>query len=198
MRRLAKQQPTLVAAEIDHEHARELEAIGQLLDELPQAVQAVHADLIRDLKDPEKGRDGMTAEQVLRVLVLKQMKGFSYDQLSFELSASLCYQRLCRFGMYDPVPKKSSLQRDCKRVRPETLESINRSVLELAGERGVEDGARVRVDCTVEETNIHSPTDSSLLFGRAIPPTRPKKIRVSDNSQFAISPCSPAPRLQQT
>jgi len=101
---------------------------------------------------------------VLRVLVLKQMKGFSYDALSFELESSLCYQAFCRFGLDEHIPKRSSLQRDCKRVHAETLESINRHLLGYANEQKVERGRKVRVDCTVEGSNIHDPSDSSLLF----------------------------------
>lgn len=138
--------------------------MSDVLDRLPQLLEAVHADLVRDLRSPEKGRSGMSAEQVLRVLILKQMKGISYDELSFELSSSLCYQSFCRFGIDEDIPKKTSLQRDCKRLSALTLESINRHLLDYAREQKIEDGRKVRVDCTVQETNIHEPSDSSLLF----------------------------------
>lgn len=138
--------------------------MSEVLDGLPEVVEGVHADLVRGLANPHKGRKGMSAEQLLRVLILKQMKGFSYDELSFELASSLCYQRFCRFGIDERIPKKASLQRDCKRVRAETLESINGHLLGYASEQKIEAGRKVRVDCTVEETNIHAPTDSSLLF----------------------------------
>jgi IS5 family transposase len=138
--------------------------MSEVLDQLPQVVEAVHADLVRGLRHPDKGRMGMSAEQVLRVLILKQMKGFSYDVLSFELQSSLCYQSFCRFGLGERIPKKASLQRDCKRARAETLESINRHLLGYAHEQKIESGRKVRVDCTVQETNIHKPSDSSLLL----------------------------------
>ena len=160
---IAKQLP-VVPAPLQHEHARELRAMSNVLDQLPGVVEQVHADLVRGLCDSRKGRKGMSAEQVLRVVVLKQMKQFSYDELSFELCTSLCYQSFCRFGLAERIPKKSALQRDVKRVGAKTLESINRRLVLYASEQGIEQGRKVRTDCTVEETNIHPPSDSSLLF----------------------------------
>lgn len=160
---IAKQLP-VVPAPLQHEHARELRAMSEVLDELPDLVERVHTDLVRGLRDAAKGRRGMSAEQVLRVLVLKQLKQFSYEELSFELATSLCYQSFCRLGVAERIPTKSALQRDLKRLRAETLEAINRRLLDYANEHGIERGRKVRTDCTVEETNIHAPSDSSLLF----------------------------------
>lgn len=164
MRESLPQQLSVVPAGLEHAHARELEAMSEVLDQLPETVAQVHCDLVRGLRRPDKGRKGMSAEQVLRVLLLKQMKGFSYDELSFELASSLCYQRFCRFGASERTPKRSSLQRDLKRVRSETMEWINRRLVDYAREHNIERGRKVRVDCTVQETNIHEPSDSSLLF----------------------------------
>lgn len=164
MRESLPQQLSVVPAGLEHAHARELEAMSRMLDQLPEIAAWVHEDLIRGLRMPDRGRKGMSAEQVLRVLLLKQMKGFSYDELSFELAASLSYQRFCRFSTNECTPKRSSLQRDLKRLRPETLERINRRLVGYATEQNIEHGRKVRVDCTVQETNIHKPSDSSLLF----------------------------------
>lgn len=160
---IAKQLP-VVPAPLQHEHARELRAMSEVLDQLPELAEQAHADLVRGQRDAGKGRRGMSAEQVLRLLVLKQMKQFSYDELSFELASSLCYQSFCRFGVAERIPKKSALQRDLKRLRAETLEAVNRELLGYANEQGIERGRKVRTDCTVEETNIHEPSDSMLLF----------------------------------
>jgi IS5 family transposase len=66
--------------------------------------------------------------------------------------------------MDERTPKKSSLQRDLKRVRSETLEAINRRLVHYAREHDIERGRKARMDCTVQETNIQAPSDSSLLF----------------------------------
>ena len=78
----------LVPAAIDHDHARELGASSTLLDDIPEAARLIHEDLCWRGKrrvDPSKGRRGLTAEQLLRVAMLKQMTGFGYKQLAFHL-----------------------------------------------------------------------------------------------------------------
>ena len=62
------------------------------------------------------------------------------------------------------MPSDTTLQRDVKKLRYETIEAINRIVLGVAADEGIENGRKVRVDCTVTESNIHRPTDSSLLW----------------------------------
>lgn len=138
--------------------------MSDLLDEVPQIVELVREDMIRDLRDPEAGREGMTAEQVLRALIVKQMNGFSYELLAFHLSDSRSYRAFCRLGIGDSAPSKSALQRDIKKLRPETLEAINRVFVGLAQKKGIEKGRKSRIDCTVVESNIHHPLDSSLLY----------------------------------
>ncbi|MBA2670137.1 MAG: ISNCY family transposase, partial [Gemmatimonadetes bacterium] len=69
-----------------------------------------------------------------------------------------------RFGVMEEVPGRSTLAENVKKVRAETLEHINRLLLGHAKAAGVEKGRKVRIDATVVETNIHTPTDSSLLY----------------------------------
>ena len=164
MRNRIHKQLAIVQPHFDHEHARELKAISDLLDEAPQIVGLVHEDMIRDLRDPGAGREGMTAEQVLRALIVKQMNGFAYEELAFHLADSRSYRAFCRLGICDGAPSKSSLQRDIKKLRPETLETINLILVGLAVEKKIEKGRKGRIDCTVVESNIHHPLDSSLLY----------------------------------
>lgn len=163
MREKANPQLRVVPAAVSHGHAEEMETISDLLDQRPEAVDGVHADLVEGLKHPETGRPGMTAEQVLRAIIVRQMNGFSYEQLAFHLEDSATYRRFCRIGFADKPPSADTLQRNIKKVRAETLEAFNKLLMQLAGENGIEDGAKIRADCTVTETNIHEPTDSSLL-----------------------------------
>jgi len=106
----------------------------------------------------------MSGDQVLRVLLLKQMNGFSYRELEFHLADSVSYRTFCRFGALEPTPTRATLAENLKKVRASTLEAIGAMVLRYAAERGVERGRKVRVDSTVVETNVHAPTDSSLLW----------------------------------
>jgi len=165
MRNRIRKQTRLVEPSINHEHAKELKRIREIISDCPEIADLVYEDLIRGLDDPETGRDGdMTAEQVFKVLLIKQMNGFSYRLLEYHLADSRTYRWFCDFGIGDEIPSESTLNRDIKKVRPETLEAINRIVLGVADKEGIEKGRKVRVDCTVTESNIHRPTDSSLLW----------------------------------
>jgi len=164
MRRIILQQPSIVETTGNHQHTTELHKIDEILRCLPRIAGLVHEDLVRGLKDPRTGRRGnLTADQVVRVLLVKQMNGFSYEELAFHLADSKTYRAFCGIGFTDKVPKSSILQRDIKKIRPETLEQINVLILGKAKDEGIEKGRQVRIDCTVVETNIHHPTDSSLL-----------------------------------
>ena len=164
MRNKNSKQLKIVEPGIDHEHARELKEIQRLVEENPSILDLIHADLIRDLVDPEAGREGMTARQVFCVLLIKQMNGFSYRVLQYHLADSRTYRWFCGFGIADVIPSESTLNRDIKRIRPETMEAINRILIASAAKKGIEKGRKVRVDCTVTESNIHHPTDSTLLL----------------------------------
>lgn len=167
MRKSLLDQLSLMPAPIAHVHAQELAAMAALLDRLLEAVALVHEDLsVRGGRrvDPTKGRDGMAAEQVLRVAVLKQHTGLSYERLAFALADSSTYRGFCRLGYEQKPPTRSALQKNIKRVSATTWEKINQIVVRQAQALGVEKGTKVRTDCLVVESNIHHPTDSSLLW----------------------------------
>ena len=109
------------------------------------------------------GAQGMTAEQVLRAALIKQMMGFSYEELEFHLQDSITYRWFCRFHLQDSF-KKSTLNHNIKAITPETWEEVNRVLLEYAKKNAIEAGRKVRVDCTPVESNIHKPYDSDLLW----------------------------------
>jgi IS5 family transposase len=155
-------QPSLWQPRVDTTHSRELGAISDLLDENPQICQWVWEDLTRGTSS--RGAKGLTAEQVLRALILKQMHRFSYEELTFYIADSVSFRYFCHVGLDSELPSRSALAAAIKALRPETLERINQALLEKALECGLEDGQKVRVDCTAVETNIHHPTDSELLW----------------------------------
>lgn len=163
MREKIHRQLRLVAGRIDHVHAREWDAISTILDAVPGALAWVHEDLVGGPRGVQTGREGMSSEQVLRALIVKQLNGFSYEQLAFHLADSLTYRRFCRLGIGERPPKRSTLQASMKRIQPSTLEMINRMLVHEAVEQKIESGSKIRVDCTVIDANIHHPTDSALL-----------------------------------
>jgi len=163
MRRSVRDQLSLVPAPFGHEHIRELQAVRAILDRHPEFARWVQADLLAGGIAADRGRAGMSGEQALRALVIKQANGFSYEGLAFHLVDSQSYRAFCLIGFADKTPSKSTLQRNLKRVRAETLERVNRALVQHAQAEGIEDGQRLRSDSTVIKAAIHEPTDSTLL-----------------------------------
>lgn len=163
MRRREEQLP-LSRWWIDHAHARELEKISQILDENSALGDLIQQDLLRGVKNPHRGRAGMSGDQLLRVLALKRMNDFSYADLEFHLMDSVSYRTFCRIGEMDPAPSRSAVAENAKKIRWQTLEKLNRVLVDYARQQGVEDGSKVRVDSTVVEAHIHPPSDSAVLY----------------------------------
>ncbi len=148
-----------------HPRAAELCEMSALLDASVGVLRRVQADLLRQRKaDAKRGREGMTAEQVVRAALVKQMFGSSYEELAFQLSDSLVLRGFCRLSPSAAPPKKSALQANIASIRHETWEAMNKALVLRARERKLEDGRWMRTDTTVVESNIHHPLDSSLLF----------------------------------
>jgi transposase, IS5 family len=140
---------------------KELDQISRILDATPSVLDHVFKDLTTAHRI-DTGRKGMTAEQVLRCAILKQYRELTYEELAFHLEDSDAFRSFARLEM-GQYPSKSILQENIKGMTEETWEAIHRDVLEYAREEGIEKGRTVRVDSTAVETNIHHPTDSTLL-----------------------------------
>jgi len=166
MREARKTQETLREPWLNLDHAKELEAMSRLLDDNPTVAELVWQDLrvATGSKQATRGAGGLSADQVLRILMVKQMNGFSYRELAFHLADSSSYRTFCRLGITDKVPTKSSLNVNLKALRPSTLEAVNRVFIGAAQKAKVETGRTARADCTVVESNIHDPMDSEQLW----------------------------------
>jgi transposase, IS5 family len=116
----------------------------------------------RHPKSRSRGRKGTPAELVLRLLVLKHVRNWSYEVLEREVRANLVYRHFTRVGG-GKVPDAKTMGRWGVAVGPEALERVHARIVAIARENRVIKGRRMRVDTTVVETNIHYPTDSSLL-----------------------------------
>lgn len=113
-------------------------------------------------KSKTRGRPGTPAEVVLRMLVLKHMRDYSFEELSREVRANLVYREFTRVGG-GKVPDDKTMGRLARQLRPEVIRQVHDRVVAIAQEENIVQGRKMRVDTTVVESNIHYPTDSSLL-----------------------------------
>ena len=113
-------------------------------------------------KSKTRGRKATPAEVVLRMLLLKHVRDWSYETLSREVRANLVYREFTRIGG-EKVPDDRTMGNLARQLGPEVIEKLHRRVVEIAQENKIATGRKMRVDTTVVETDIHYPTDSTLL-----------------------------------
>ena len=140
-----------------------LQAICDLLDQNREVLERVQRDLDRGLKNPSKGRHGLTARQVIGALVLMRIKNWDYRELRERIADGLTLRQFTDFHSGE-VPKHDAFNRGINRLTPETIKYISGLFVGVAVELGLEDGSKLRVDTTVVETDIHHPTDNTLLW----------------------------------
>jgi IS5 family transposase len=134
----------------------------RVLDDEKLLTVVYEALVRRHPKSRTRGRLGVSAEIVVRMLLLKHIRNWSFDVVEREVRPNLLYREFTRVYA-GKVPDAKTLGRQARSLGPEVIEQIHRRIVELAVENKVVQGRRMRVDTTVVETNIHYPTDSSLL-----------------------------------
>jgi len=113
-------------------------------------------------KTLETGRNSTPVEVVLRMLVVRRLYNYSYEETAQVVSDSLVLRQFCRVYL-QKVPVDTTLIRLANVIQPKTLEQFNERITQLAMEHKVTKGRKLRTDGTVVETNIHAPSDSRQL-----------------------------------
>jgi len=134
-------------------------------------------------KSATRGRKGTPAEVALRMLSLKHMRNWSFDTLEREVRANLVYRVFTRVGA-EKVPDAKTLARIEGALGPEVFQKVQSRIVGIAKEKKAVEGRKMRVDTTVTETNIHSPTDSSLLGDgvRVLTRTMKRVVEIGGNA----------------
>jgi IS5 family transposase len=139
-----------------------LAQIDQLLED-EALYQLIRNDLARRYPFTEQtGRNSTPVEVILRILAVKRLYGLSYERTEYQVRDSLVLRQFCRV-YFNEVPDDTTLIRWAGLIQPETLERFNHRLTQLATQLKVTKGRKLRTDGTVVETNIHHPSDSSLL-----------------------------------
>jgi IS5 family transposase len=140
----------------------ELRVLDELL-EVDELFELVRADLVKRYPNSAKlGRHSTPVEVILRMLVVKRLYGFSYEQTEHFVSDSIVLRQFCRLYL-ERAPDDTTLIRWANVIGAETVAALNDRAVELARSLKVTRGRKMRVDATVVETNVHHPTDSALL-----------------------------------
>jgi IS5 family transposase len=152
----------LIADEVKDLHEAWMKHADQVLADKEIVATVYEALAKRHPHSRTRGRRGAPAEVVLRLLVLKHMRNWSYGVLEREVRANLVYRDFTRVGG-TKMPDAKTMGRWGVALGPEAIHQIHDRMVQIARDHRVTEGRRMRVDTTVVETNIHYPTDSSLL-----------------------------------
>jgi len=139
-----------------------LKQLDGVLEDEKLVDQVFEALTKRRQESARTGRPSTPAEVVLRMLVLKHLRSWSYEQLQWEVTGNFVYRRFCRIDGGE-VPDSKTMVRYGQLIGGEVVQQLFARVVELAKLRGATKGRRLRVDTTVVEAPIHYPTDSGLL-----------------------------------
>jgi IS5 family transposase len=140
-----------------------LEKITGFIGKHPELAEAIRCDLERGVKNPKTGRRGLSPNQVLRSLILMRIKNWDYRELRERINDGYTLRNFTGFHSQS-VPKHNAFNSAFNRIRPVTMNTINDAVIAAAVADGLEDGKKLRVDTTAVETDVHWPTDATLLW----------------------------------
>ena len=152
----------LIANEVEDLREKWMTHADEVLED-EQLVATVYEALAkRRPKSRSRGRQATPAEVVLRLMILKHARNWSYYILEREVRANLVYRDFTRVGAAK-MPDAKTMGRWGRALGPQVIKRVHEQIVEIARTKEVIEGRRMRVDTTVTETNIHHPTDSSLL-----------------------------------
>jgi IS5 family transposase len=146
------------------EYRAKYEAIDGIVRANPEMVRLAHRDLAKHLSASRSGREAKyTSEHILRALVVMFVESDSYREVVIRIEGSEFLRGFVGLGVR-PMMDYSFLSKAFGCLSPETWEAINGRLQAYAAKEGKITGEKLRVDTTVVETNIHYPTDASLLW----------------------------------
>jgi transposase, IS5 family len=149
--------------QIVNEYREKYEALSAILDDNLNLLLPAHQDWVELLSTSEEGRDGYTSEQLLRALVVMFLEGKSYRNTVILIDNSEFLQYFVRLGVKETMDY-TFLNKAYNALRSTTLDTMNGILTGYAITEEMISGEKQRMDTTVYETNIHYPTDSSLLW----------------------------------
>jgi IS5 family transposase len=151
---------------LTREYYAKYQVISRILDANPEILDLAHRDL-RDALMTSNGsrpaRVRFTTEHVLRLLIVQSLEGLSLRQTVVRVDDSPALRQFVRLGM-KPMMDFTTLDKLKNALSPVTWKEIHRSLARHAVSEHKISADRLRLDTTAVETNIHWPTDSTLLW----------------------------------
>jgi len=142
----------------------EFGVMDTILEMHPELLEYIRVDIISGNKLSDFGRkDIPSVEQIARAAIYKELKQLDYRELEYhQVDSRICEQfvklddgHTFSFQMY---------QKYISRIKAESLNNLLVALNKIAISEGLEDVEKLRQDSTIVETNIHYPTNNSLVW----------------------------------
>jgi len=147
-----------------HDYRARYRAISQVLDKNPEVLDLVDRDLQKLSQGGRKGRKGdFTSENILRALIVQDMEGLPFREAVIRMGGDAFLQDFLRTRK-KAVMDFTFLDKCSLAIQPETWKRVNELLGRYGVQRGIVNPKVIRADTTVMESNIHYPTDASLLW----------------------------------
>lgn len=167
MRKIVSSKPNfflniLCEQEVIAQYHEKYDAMDKILTATPEILNSVHLDL-KNYGDGQQRECPFSSEQILRMAIVKQYENWSYRECIIRISESDFLRNFVRIGM-GRIMSFGFLCGAINRITEETWNKVNSLLGDYAMEKGLICPEEIRMDSTVCETNIHYPTDNSLLW----------------------------------
>ena len=162
----------LIAEEVSDLWEDWMRPADQILDDDQLLTTVYEALAKRSPKSRTRGRRGTPAEVVLRLLLLKHVRNWSYEVVEREVRANLVYRSFTRVGG-GKVPDDTVMNKWALALGPEVIQNLHKRVVAIAQEKKIVEGRKMRIDTTVVETNIHYRMSRvKLVYSAGVNPAR--------------------------
>ena len=150
--------------QITRAYYQKYQRIDQILRDTPKLLDAFHRDTAKMLEGSRRcRRSQFTSEQLLRSILVMEVERLTYRDTTIRIDDSVFLRRFVGIP-FGEVMDFTTLNKIYKAIRPQTWKKINDDLTRYAIECELITGTSLRVDTTAYETNIHFPTESSLLW----------------------------------
>lgn len=135
-----------------------------ILEQHPELIKIVEGDITKGCKQSDFGRQDMpSVEQIVRAAIYKEMKKLDYRELEHAQTDSRICEQFVKIDNLRPYSFQV-FQKYISRITEEKLQTLLVALNNIAISEGLEDVGKLRQDSTVVSTNIHWPTNNSLVW----------------------------------
>jgi len=143
------------------------EPLRTLPEELAKVDKLLDDDCFLEpfLKNHHKrmGRPTYPIEKYLRLMYLKHRYNLGYESLIQEVGDSFTWRRFCRIAIDEGMPNPTTLIKAWKRYGDKVIEQLNEALIQKLKEENRIKHRKLRIDTTVIGSDIHHPTDATLM-----------------------------------